>query len=453
MQAQGLTIDLSQNVEEVDNGARFYLAAIRLFPIDKATEDRLPMVGHSNWPLFGEGFSDEQSQFVSQAISRRQAAYNLIDQAQRYTQFDYRINAYDEVGHAMQVLGDCRTLARWIVLRGYYAQANDDSETAIHAIQCLLHLSNSLRFESDSTSRLIQISLDAMAVEHAEKALSRLTLSAEQLDKLSNIFQAHLDQADFPNSMRGDFLIAGQLLVDPDLAIAQSELAAKKQSQMLAKAYSNLSTDGWGTIHIPKPGLLERLSEKSLGTFLTWCPGWFQLESAEQLQDLLDLYVELSAPATTPERLKTLTDYKRNRDEPPDLLAGHVLALRIAMQSETTIRVLLSALRVERFRVQHDRWPQTLQEVSDPTPVDAYGQSLRFASMPSGVRIYSIGKNAIDEAHERMSIFSPTRYGEDDWSIRLLNPSNRNRPATVTELDVEETDPWDAPENTSTGDN
>ena len=56
-----------------------------------------------------------------------------------------------------------------------------------------------------------------------------------------------------------------------------------------------------------------------------------------------------------------------------------------------------SALACERFRIEHKRWPETLDELVKtadlgcvpPDPCD--GQPLRYGKLPDGVVVYSVG--------------------------------------------------------------
>lgn len=74
-------------------------------------------------------------------------------------------------------------------------------------------------------------------------------------------------------------------------------------------------------------------------------------------------------------------------------------------RARTHLRLAQTAAAVERFRLEHDRWPEDLSELVpeylDEVPRDLFcldGEPLRYVVRPDGSRrIYSVGRNHRDD--------------------------------------------------------
>lgn len=92
-----------------------------------------------------------------------------------------------------------------------------------------------------------------------------------------------------------------------------------------------------------------------------------------------------------------------------------------------SLRCLRAALGVERFRLKHARFPQTLDEVYKnafltEVPVDPYdGEPLRLKATHDGVIVYSVSRDRVDGG----GAIAPYMY-ENDCGVRLWLPELRN---------------------------
>jgi hypothetical protein len=89
------------------------------------------------------------------------------------------------------------------------------------------------------------------------------------------------------------------------------------------------------------------------------------------------------------------------------------------------------AIAVERFRQANKRWPASLNEVPfdllPAVPIDPYdGQPIRFRRTDTGVVVYTLGQNLIDDggAVEQPKIGDPSL----DVGFRLWDPDKRRQP-------------------------
>jgi hypothetical protein len=87
-------------------------------------------------------------------------------------------------------------------------------------------------------------------------------------------------------------------------------------------------------------------------------------------------------------------------------------------------------LALERYRLAHDRWPDSLEklvpEFLNQVPLDPYDRKpLRYVRLKDGVAIYSMGPDGIDNGgkFDRKNYVAPGT----DMVFRLWNVSLRGR--------------------------
>jgi hypothetical protein len=100
-------------------------------------------------------------------------------------------------------------------------------------------------------------------------------------------------------------------------------------------------------------------------------------------------------------------------------------------QQHALLRSAVVALAAERFRQQHGRWPETLDALVPAflpeVPLDPHdGMPLRYRRLPTGVLIYSVGPDAIDnggnlDRQGRM-------MGGVDIGVQLWDVNSRRQP-------------------------
>lgn len=108
----------------------------------------------------------------------------------------------------------------------------------------------------------------------------------------------------------------------------------------------------------------------------------------------------------------------------PSLERGIELIIRV----EGQLRATRTALAIERFRLDHTRFPEALSELvpsyMNVMPIDPFdNQPLRYRRTPEGVVVYSIGSNRSDDGGKPME----GRAGDDagDMVFRILSPEKR----------------------------
>jgi hypothetical protein len=94
------------------------------------------------------------------------------------------------------------------------------------------------------------------------------------------------------------------------------------------------------------------------------------------------------------------------------------------------MRAGVAAIAVERYRMQHGRWPQYLDDLAPAflksVPRDPFdGAPLRFRQVEHGVVIYSIGTNEQDDGGVLLRKLPPSPTNAGDYGFELWNPDQR----------------------------
>ncbi|MFQ5489709.1 MAG: hypothetical protein ACE5GE_03205, partial [Phycisphaerae bacterium] len=117
--------------------------------------------------------------------------------------------------------------------------------------------------------------------------------------------------------------------------------------------------------------------------------------------------------------------YVLTRMTMPSLWRAMVLhARRVA-----TLRCAYAAIGVERYRLAHGRWPETLDPLApqfmEYLPIDPFDEKpLRYKRTDTGVIVYSVNGDLQDDGGD---VETPTKPRRDapDVGFRLLDPDQR----------------------------
>jgi hypothetical protein len=116
---------------------------------------------------------------------------------------------------------------------------------------------------------------------------------------------------------------------------------------------------------------------------------------------------------------------------------GRELAFRLERHNLTSrayFRSITTALAIERYRIAHGRWPESLQQLVPQfignLPLDPFdGQALRYRRLPDGVVVYSIGWDGIDDGGDVNGYETFGMSQAKDIGFRLWDPNKRRQPA------------------------
>lgn len=195
-------------------------------------------------------------------------------------------------------------------------------------------------------------------------------------------------------------------------------------------------------------GDLKRLS----GGTVTTNPWWVQpqlwprarwmKEAHARLLEVMTEAVEITKlpPDEQTEKLHDLNTRVKTAANtlqgPSQIFVGQLLASLVKIadacaRSRAELRCAIAALAVERYRLTHQQWPDSLKTLVPnflpQVPVDPYARKpLRFQRLEDGVIIYSVGLDGKDDGGklDRKNLVAPGT----DMVFRLWNVDRRRQP-------------------------
>ena len=273
-------------------------------------------------------------------------------------------------------------------------------EQAAEILHLQFHLAATLDEYPSVIGRLVQIAVEAMSVRGIENVLRVGELEEQTLAEL----------ADTVDSRRAAGTMKWALLGERAWFIEITEKVATGTLSMADVA--DMSGRGFG---IPlAPEILARRSQVCGTEMLTWL-----VEAADKPSEMIEAAARI------------------NR-ETPLLSATHFLVTSLMPTMSTTINLHLrgiahldcarAAVAAERFRLATGRLPETLDELVpdylDAVPTDPFDEApLRLATTDTGIVIYSIADNRVDDGGIVQS--AGTKARPLDVGFRLLRPQHR----------------------------
>ncbi len=392
-----------------ENGALVLLRVRdRLDAIGKeAAATTLPVLGTLKDEL-GYRWSDDTIQAVEAFLQQHAAVFAEIDRLRQYEggriPFEMKSNPIDTLVPDRAFL---RHSAKLVFLRMESQAILGDTSRVADDIDLLFRHGRLLDGEGTLISSLIRLAIGALAEDGVQRVLSLRSLSdrqSRQLDEMLSAFE------------RTDCLESGY--------------RGERALFLMITEEANLRRAG-ATGNNP-----------TFATFPTELPllhGVFQMDRAAGLR----MYNRIVKSNTRQDRLKAVMENEAEKASLPRLyLATRIMIPSLArsvvldQNCMAQVRAARTGLAIERFRSDHSRFPQRLEELVPQympalltDPFD--DKPLRYRVTDDAVIIYSIGEDGVDDggyvSHRTAPETSPT-----DWGFVLLKPESRGRPASTT---------------------
>jgi len=412
--------------------AEYWLAAMEAQP--DAGELALPVVGYVmvDVPEAREQYAPDMVAAMREAVDGHPLFWGLIAAARGAdpTPFGLGRGWLDPMADA-EVLGGARGVARWIQMRALLAEAEGDGEAFTDSILGMLDLNNAMQDEPGLTAELIRTSIDAMTYHALAEGLSRIELTPGQVDRLIAAF-AHRQASHPIERVLGHAISEQYHLVTRD--VAGYIRGAEARQQRFTQRFWLAEPDWADGAERPEPPSALGVLWSDL--LLATCPGRYELRHAETMDLAIANYDRLVALDKKPaERWAWLAQQEQEFDD-EDHDAGEYRHMRTLfsigvaksmLSARSNLAVTVAALQVERYRVEHGRWPATLEDATVQTPIDARGEAIRYRVAPEGVVVYNTGRNTADEQGYHDRDFPDPGYPDaDDHAFRLYDPHTRN---------------------------
>ena len=340
-------------------------------------------------------------------------AYKLADLPRGRHKVAY---SADFISTVQQDQQKARTVAHLLALDARRQVQAGDPERAARACQAILGVAGSFGDEPLPISHLVRFAMQNSCIAVCERVLAHGQLAPASLAELQRRMQAEADENLAWIALRGER--AGH-----NLLFTNIENGKCSWFQLSGK---------------PSPvGLWNRVKDqfqleytlRSHAAYLrhsTTCVDAVKdsgHRKSEVLGGLIDLYSRLDKRTREQRELVFVVFW---------LLSANKM-IDSERRQDTHLDCAISALAAERFRLEQERWPNSLDELVKlkylaKMPIDLFdGEPLRSRATENGLVIYSIGP---DKKYDGTALDDLTKYDPETKRIefRLWNPEFRRQP-------------------------
>lgn len=288
---------------------------------------------------------------------------------------------------------------------------NKPREAARH-LDAVLHAGAAMRDQGQSLAQLVRIALRSVAANRAERLLGMGELDGPTLARLQAHFAAEANERPALTGLRGERALASVGFTN--WAVGKGNFAQKMAAEPGAgRVLQPAMQRGIPGEHAAYLRAMTRVIAVAELPFAEQPAGWAAIE-AEALEQRRAAMVQHHGT------LAALS-------VPPFRVVGEA-----GLRDHAWMQCVTVALAAERYRVDQQRWPETLAELMPKylasVPLDPYsGQPLLLRRFGDSIAVYSVGKNGSDDGGDRIA---SKHHGEpgSDLGIRLWDVAHRRLP-------------------------
>lgn len=296
-------------------------------------------------------------------------------------------------------------LAMALRLKAETRLAHDDVEGALDDLSTMVACSDALRYEPyEWFQRCRHQALEA-AVDTLERTLAGESLNDDPLKRLASAFAERDEAESFRLSLAGSRVQFVEL---------------RQRSDQAIKGMLGLEPSPWtrGADLAKGLDIYRRMDEASERGLIEAVDAWKPIEA-----ELTALAAEPSAQVRYPGTLMLLPQLGQQAQ-------SH-------LEAEASLALARTAIACERYRLVHGKLPAKLEDLApeflESAPLDPCdGKPLRYVNDASGVRLYSIGADQVDQGGGAPPGSGAAMFAPSDIVFRLKK-SRASDPATQSE--------------------
>ena len=318
------------------------------------------------------------------------AALDKMREAIKLPKSRYPVDYTPGPGTLLPHLGKLKGLATIVRYKSFLASGSDDTTNAVAEIENLVAMARTLDQEPDMIAQLVRIALIAIAGNSLDHCLNVNSLNESELAGLAIAFS----QSEKTNLM-GQALIGELAINTPVFQLVGSRSKSAVELVEGAQQVGGFSThalDSW-LIHEPRFFRAIGFWDRDLLYFL----------SVMETNIALDAFSPPRSLAAADNFEKADLEMERKHYYLSRLFVkGLSKAITKEVNSIALIRTSTSAIAVERFRLTHGQFPESLNELVpqflSAVPGDPFdGQPLRYHRLANGYVVYSVGRDGHDD--------------------------------------------------------
>jgi len=274
-----------------------------------------------------------------------------------------------------------REIADWLMHDSYLLAQEDQPDQAIESCCALFNAGRTMGDEPFLISHLIRCAIQAMGVRAVERVLGQGEANDESLEKLQALLLKESAESTWTHGLRGER--AGMHMLFTNIQAGQINMPVLRG---LVGMKRSSSIRDWLHDYFPS-------------TMLKYYP--------EHLRHMTEI-VELSKRPLHEQRKRIGEFDSANGGKMPDnpitalFGSANMKVYEADCRCQADLRATYVALACERYRLKHERWPGSLEELVtakllDAIPLDPYdGQPLRYRRTKEGFVVYAIGPDNLD---------------------------------------------------------
>lgn len=348
----------------------------------------------------------EQAQAVETAFSRCDSS--LRDEARKLKDMPrgrYKIpGAGNPFDLDIDELQKSRTAAYVLQVDAALRAHDGDLDGAAESCQAILNTAAALNGHPTLIGYLVGTAERAIAIHAVERVLGQGTVSEPQLKRLQELLERDADDPGMVAALRG-------------------ERASSHQMYLNVHCGETTISQAVGRGGVVEPGVTAWLLDAFPNVILKDYPDYLHTMNANVRAGKL----EPGACAAELERIEKKVRAEGNLLSRM-ILPGVVKVSEASLRSQAYVRCTIAALAAERYRLSQRAWPRTLDDVVKEgllakVPTDPYdGKPLHWKRTPTGVIVYSIGFDRIDNGgtlFRNQSGFAGTDFGIELWDPKM----------------------------------
>jgi hypothetical protein len=337
--------------------------------------EQLPVVGKAKLPGRTEPLTEETKRIISEYLADNSKALELLHKAASIKHCRYPINFNQGFATLLPDLPEIRHGGRILQIEAIVYAENNEPENAIESVNAIFGLAGSLKNEPILVSYLVHMAVKTIGVSAIERILNRVSLTDEQLVHLSEILSNAYNQSGLSRAIAGERCFGIDLLRYPDTRKYQSIGGDFGPSDVLITLYS-----------------VAGLSDKDLNLYLDFLTGY--IEAAKLPEHKRCKAAELISKKT--KQIPKIQVLLRTLNP----AFGRIMIRDIL--SIAQMRMAEVAVAIERYRLSHDKLPESLVELVpdylESVPKDPFdGNDLRYEKLSKGFAVYSVNEDDFDD--------------------------------------------------------
>ena len=315
-----------------------------------------------------------------------------------------------------------RAVAQLLYLDAFALLHSSEPTKTLQSVQALFHAGRTMADEPFIISQLVRMNYQVMGVQCIERTLGQTSVNEAVLSSLQRIASEEAREDLFSIAIRGERAGMNECLSniahgDKPIAVTVERIATMLQQhrenwfdrfndvfamKMVYRSHA------WLMRHYTQ--LIEDSSKKGSAKY-DRLQQWVEIDKHMKIQAVQNRDLMLAALLAPSAR--KIAERERHAD--------------------TLLHCTIAGLAAERFRLKHQRWPESLDELIQAkllaeAPEDLYdGKPIRLRRTADGIVFYSVGKdgNYQGDALDRLEEFNPNQVRVE---FRLWDPAKRRQP-------------------------